>query len=61
MKQYIGKRCKIHILFNGENLFYTADVTGVSTTHISFLDKFKRHYTYRVIDVLQINAEGVGL
>jgi hypothetical protein len=51
----IGKRCKIHILFCGVDLYYTADVIGVSSTHISFVDKFKEQYSYRLQDVVETN------
>jgi len=56
MKQYIGKTCKLHIVVNGKDLFYTAKVKDVSDTHISFIDKFGEDYTFRMTDIVEIRG-----
>ena len=55
MKEYIGQRCSVHILIRKINLFFDAEVTEVSDTHISFIDKYKRGYSFRIKDVVEIS------
>ena len=58
MKQLIGKRCKLTILdpLHNKPLYYTAkQVTGVTETHIFFIDKFGNKMAFRLIDILQID------
>jgi len=57
MKELIGKRCKIHVVFNGGDLHYTADIVGVSQTHLHFKDKFGDDYVYRLVDVAQVTIQ----
>ena len=54
MKELIGKICKIQIKCNGKSLFFTAKITKVNDTHISFIDKFDKFCSYRLIDIIQI-------
>ena len=56
MKHYENKRCKIHICRNGKNLFYDAIVDSVNNTHISFKDKFKDYYSFRIEDIVEIRT-----
>jgi len=56
MKQYMNKKCKMHILRGGRDLYYEATVTTVSDTHISFIDKFDIPYTFRIDDVIEIRG-----
>lgn len=54
MKEYINKKCKLHILINHKDLFYTAIITNVTENHLSFTDKFNENYTFRLQDVIEI-------
>jgi len=56
MKQYIGKICKLHIVVKERDLFYTAKITNVNDTHISFIDKFDENYTFRTTDIVEIRG-----
>lgn len=56
MEEFVGKSCKIHIFIRGENLFFTVKrVLSVTDTHISFVDKFDEAYSFRKVDVVEIN------
>ena len=57
MEEYLNKKVKILIAFHNDELFYYATITNVSDTHISFIDKFGKKYTYLKTMVIQI-AEG---
>ena len=54
MKEYINKKVLIAIITNSIELAYTATILNVTDTHISFIDKFGEHFTYRVADVKNI-------
>lgn len=56
MKQYIGKHIKILLNRNDNELFFTAFVTNVTDTHISFIDKFKKEYSFRIEDINEIKV-----
>lgn len=57
MKQIIGKSCKITISCKGKDLFYTVkEVIEVTPTHITFIDKFNQQYSYRLLDVVEIQG-----
>lgn len=64
MKEYIGKVCKVHINVIGkkkgirQNLFYRATIKYVSNSHITFIDKWKKQYTYRLSDVIEVQPIG---
>ncbi len=47
MKKYKNKKVKIHLKVKGADLYYSALVTEVSKTHISFLDKYGDAYTFK--------------
>ena len=55
MEEYLGKICSITVSRNGKDLFYNAEVNGVSDIHISFKDKYGKQYTYRKEDIIEIN------
>ena len=52
MIEYKGKRVKLHIIKNGADLFYTALITDVNDTHITFIDKYKKQFTFK-LDLVQ--------
>ena len=60
MKEHIGEIVKLHIDRNGSDLFYTAKILPGTDTHISFIDKYKIPYTYRLQDVVSINGDKCG-
>jgi hypothetical protein len=56
MKDLVGRSCKIAVSVSGKDLFYTVkEVTEVTATHISFIDKFNKHYTYRWANVVEVD------
>lgn len=57
MKEYIGKPCKLHISPKKDiDLYYTVKkVTSISDKHITFIDKYKKVYTFRIGDVVEAN------
>lgn len=53
-KNFIGKTKWIHIEIKGRDLFYTAkNIISITNTHITFIDKFEKEYTYRLSDVIE--------
>jgi len=59
MKQLEGKSCLLEIQYHGQKLYYKATrVLDVSPTHITFLDKFGKQYSFRLIDIVEINEVG---
>jgi len=56
MKEFVGRKCKIHVLLNGKDLFYTVkNVTSVNDTHICFIDRYGEAYSFRNVDVVEIS------
>jgi len=56
MKEYIGKTCKLNITTpTGVELFFTAKITEVNDTHLSFIDKYNKKYCFRITEVFQIS------
>jgi len=55
MKQYLNKTVKLEIEIKGKKpLFYTATITAITETHISFIDRYNKPYTYRIKDIVEI-------
>lgn len=54
MGEFINQRVKLHIRKNGANLYFTATITHVSPTHISFLDRYNEPYTFKKAYVEQV-------
>lgn len=48
MENYLGKRVKLIMKVNGEELFYTALITKVTDKHITFEDRYGDSYTYKI-------------
>lgn len=49
----------LEIQYHGQRLYYKAiRVLDVSDTHITFLDKFNKQYSFRLVDVIEINEVG---
>ena len=46
MKDLIGEKAKLHIVKNGQDLFYTAVVVDVTDQHITFVDKYNNKYVF---------------
>lgn len=55
MKEYIGKTVKLHLIKNGAHLFYTAMVTSVTDTHITFIDRDEKMFSFKVEDIEEIS------
>ena len=56
MLEWLNKPAKIVICIDGVNLYYTAKlITEISGSHISFIDKFDKHYTYSLKHLVSIN------
>ena len=58
MEQYIGKRVFLRLDVGGNSLVFNARITEVSSTHITFIDKFNKKYTYRISDIVEMKEEG---
>ena len=56
MKYLIGRKCKLTIEYGNKLLFFTAKVSNVTDTHISFLDKFDDYFTFNVSDIKQVKV-----
>lgn len=56
MKQYIGKKVKIHMKVNGNDLFYEAQIISVTETHINFTDKHEKDYLFRILDIIEMRC-----
>ena len=56
MLEWLDKPAKITIKIGGINLYYSAKkITEISGSHISFIDKFDKHYTYSLSHLISIN------
>lgn len=59
MKHLEGKSCLLDINYKGTSLFFKAlRVIEVSATHITFLDKFGKTYSFRLVDVIEATVLG---
>lgn len=56
MKQYMGKDCKIHVQRAGKDLYYTAHITDVTDSHITFIDKFGEMLTFRITEIIEVSG-----
>ena len=56
MKHHEGKKCKIHIQRDSKDLYYEANVLSVDESHITFVDKFGKEYTFRRDDIIEIRT-----
>lgn len=56
MEEHIGRECKIHIKRNNADLFYTGFITKITDTHITFVDKYSKLFTYKILEVIQIQG-----
>jgi len=54
MKELIGHKCKLVVSYQGNFLYFTADVKQVTDTHISFIDKYGEYYTLKITDIKQV-------
>lgn len=58
MKDFLGKSAYIVVIRNDKELNFTAkEVTSVSDTHITFLDKFNEVHTFRITDIIEITEK----
>jgi hypothetical protein len=56
MKHLVGKSCLLEIDHHGSILYFKAVlVKSVTTTHISFIDKFNKEYSFRLKDIVEVN------
>jgi len=58
MKELIGKTCNLHIKTDKKNLFYTAKIVNINSTHIYFMDKFNELYVFNINSVVEISKIG---
>ena len=59
MKEFVGKACRIRVKVKDQYFFYTVrEVTKYEEPHISFIDKYDKHYTYHKEEVRAIREEG---
>jgi hypothetical protein len=56
MKHLVGKSCVLEIDYHDKSLFFKAIcVKSVTKTHISFIDKFGKEYSFRLVDIVEVN------
>jgi hypothetical protein len=59
MKHLVGKSCLLEVDYKGRILYFHASrVISVTTTHISFLDKFNKEYSFRLKDIVEVDQVG---
>lgn len=56
MFEWLNKKVHIKIQNTGKILFFTAKVTNVTEEHISFVDKFNELRTFRISDIVEVQA-----
>jgi len=56
-KSYLNKVCKILVKSDSKRLFYYGEVIEITSTHLSFIDKFGVYYTFKVSEILEINTQ----
>jgi len=50
----VGKPQWLHVRLDKKDLFYTAKlIKSISPTHITFIDKEDKEYTFRICDIVQ--------
>ena len=54
MKDFLDKLVWIKIKADNGFLYFTATVTSVTDTHITFIDKFNEKQMFLILDVVQI-------
>jgi len=54
MKEFLNKKVLIHFFVDGIDKYFTATISSITDTHITFTDKFGDPYTYRVADIVEI-------
>jgi hypothetical protein len=55
MKEYLNKKVVIAVNSDKSTLTYTAVITNVSKTHITFKDKFGLYSSFKISEVKQIS------
>ena len=53
-KYLVGKTCNILVNVNGEPLNFRARVLYIGIFHITFIDKFKKIYSFNLKNVLEV-------
>ncbi len=56
MEKYLNKEVRLCVKIDNERLYYTGIVTEISKDHISFIDKYYTHYTYKKILIEEISC-----
>lgn len=56
MKSLVGQTCKVHVIINRTDLYFRAYIKDVSLTHLTFIDKYNRQYSFRLCDVAEITV-----
>ena len=57
MDEFLGKQTNIEIIKDGNTLFFTALITKITNTHISFLDMYNKHYCFKKDFINQIQEQ----
>ena len=57
MRQYLNKKVRLSVEIDGKTLHYTCEITDVSDTHITFIDKFGNVMSKRIADIIEIEEE----
>ena len=56
MDELLGKSAKLEFLRNGRKLFFDAKhISSITTTHITFIDRYDEVYTFRFADLVEVN------
>ena len=56
MEELIGKSGKLEFIRNDKRLFFFAKtISSITKTHITFIDRYDDVYTFRIIDLVEVN------
>lgn len=55
MKQIIGQKFNVRVKIENKILFYTAVITGISNTHIFFIDKYGKQFMFLLTDIVELS------
>jgi hypothetical protein len=57
----LGKTCNILVNVDGKALSYRARILYIGIFHITFIDKFKRIYSFNLQNIIEVEETGEDL
>lgn len=56
MQELVGHSAKLEFNRDGKRLFFSAKtISSITDTHITFVDKYDDVYTFRLVDLVEVN------